>query len=366
MEQTVQKKIDYSEIIRMFENKTPINEIARVTGYSKTTIIKQLKLNNVYEYRFPLVDSNQIIDRYVKKIQSVKTIAKEMNISKNSVLNTLHKNNIKLRYNSCNAPIEEIINLYNQGKLIFQIATIYNISENTLSKILKKAGVDIKNHIKSKSLNCDEVVEYHKKNNELLIKTASHFNVSTETIKKLLIRSGYKNFRKKVWNRSFDNELVEMYNKNYSSSDIAKYFGFCHTTILRHLKRLGVKIKKIYVEAKRSSGYKLINGSHFNSIKSSAQIRCLKFEVSKEQIYDLFLIQKCKCKISGVELTMPENNNDYITGNFTASLDRIDSNKGYTIDNIQWVHKKINIMKQNMTDQEFINWCKIISDFNKS
>lgn len=350
----------------MFENKTPIIEIARATGYSKTTIIKYLKLNNVYEYRFPLVDSDQIIDRYVKKIQSVKTIAKEMNISKSSVLNILHKNNIKLRYNSCNVPIEEIINLYNQGKLIFQIATIYNLSKNTLSKILKRAGVDVKNHIKSKLLNYEEVIEYHKKNNEILIKTATNFNVSTDTIKKLLINNGYKNFRKKVWNRSFDAELIEMYNKNFSSLDIAKYFGFCHTTILRHLKRLDVKIKKLYVEAKRSSGYRSINGSHFSSIKKSAQIRCLKFEVSKEQIHDLFLIQKCKCKISGVELTMPENNNDYITGDFTASLDRIDSSKGYTIDNIQWVHKKINIMKQNMSDQEFIDWCRIISDFNKS
>jgi hypothetical protein len=50
----------------------------------------------------------------------------------------------------------------------------------------------------------------------------------------------------------------------------------------------------------------------------------------------------------------------------TASLDRIDSSKGYTLGNIQWVHKWVNLMKQDMTDQEFIEWCKTITNFNTS
>ena len=46
----------------------------------------------------------------------------------------------------------------------------------------------------------------------------------------------------------------------------------------------------------------------------------------------------------------------------TASLDRIDSKKGYTIDNVQWVYKKINMMKQNYDQKEFVNLCCLIAE----
>jgi hypothetical protein len=44
----------------------------------------------------------------------------------------------------------------------------------------------------------------------------------------------------------------------------------------------------------------------------------------------------------------------------TASLDRKDSSKGYTKDNVQWIHKTINFMKGQMSDQEFVSWCKLV------
>jgi hypothetical protein len=49
----------------------------------------------------------------------------------------------------------------------------------------------------------------------------------------------------------------------------------------------------------------------------------------------------------------------------TASLDRIDSSKGYTIDNVQWVHKTVNLMKRELNQQDFIDICNKISYYNK-
>lgn len=49
----------------------------------------------------------------------------------------------------------------------------------------------------------------------------------------------------------------------------------------------------------------------------------------------------------------------------TASLDRIDSSRGYEIDNIQWVHKDVNKMKMGLSQNEFIDICKIISKNNR-
>ena len=50
----------------------------------------------------------------------------------------------------------------------------------------------------------------------------------------------------------------------------------------------------------------------------------------------------------------------------TASLDRIDSKKAYTLDNVQWVHKTVNQMKWTLASKEFIEWCKTIAQNNKS
>jgi len=44
----------------------------------------------------------------------------------------------------------------------------------------------------------------------------------------------------------------------------------------------------------------------------------------------------------------------------TASLDRIDSSKGYIEGNVQWVHRKINMMKQSYTQEEFIELCQAV------
>ena len=41
--------------------------------------------------------------------------------------------------------------------------------------------------------------------------------------------------------------------------------------------------------------------------------------------------------------------------------DRINSIKGYTVDNVHWIHKKINQMKWDMNLDEFKQWCVLIS-----
>jgi len=45
----------------------------------------------------------------------------------------------------------------------------------------------------------------------------------------------------------------------------------------------------------------------------------------------------------------------------TASLDRIDSSKGYVKGNLQWVHKDINMMKNHYNQKYFIEICKKVA-----
>lgn len=49
----------------------------------------------------------------------------------------------------------------------------------------------------------------------------------------------------------------------------------------------------------------------------------------------------------------------------TASLDRIDNTKGYIENNVQWIHKDINYMKQDFSMKQFLEYCETITKYNK-
>lgn len=81
--------------------------------------------------------------------------------------------------------------------------------------------------------------------------------------------------------------------------------------------------------------------------------------VSIVEAWDLFLKQNRCCSLSGIELTIGTNRYN------TASIDRIDSSKGYELGNIQWVHKHINFMKRTYSQKYFIEMCKKVTDFTE-
>ena len=89
-------------------------------------------------------------------------------------------------------------------------------------------------------------------------------------------------------------------------------------------------------------------------------MRGIKFDITIEDIWDLFLKQERKCAFTGQELSMGrETRKDPIER--TASLDRKDSSKPYTMDNVQWVHKDINMMKRSLSDERFVQLCKTVA-----
>jgi len=110
-------------------------------------------------------------------------------------------------------------------------------------------------------------------------------------------------------------------------------------------------------------GYKSISAIYFNSCKHGAAVRDFSFEITKEDMWQQWLKQDGKCALSGIPLTIERNYKKMKT--MTASLDRIDSTKGYTTDNIQWVHKDLNRMKMNYDNQYFIDMCKLVANNNK-
>lgn len=105
-----------------------------------------------------------------------------------------------------------------------------------------------------------------------------------------------------------------------------------------------------------------ITASFWTPIVTGARARGIPFEVTRQQALAIYIAQDGLCALSGVPIRFSSNVRD-TRSKQTASLDRIDSGGGYTIDNIQWVHKKINIMKSSLDVDEFYAWCVRVNNW---
>jgi hypothetical protein len=80
----------------------------------------------------------------------------------------------------------------------------------------------------------------------------------------------------------------------------------------------------------------------------------LEITVSVQDAWNLFLAQNRKCALTGLELHFTHRGG-------TASLDRIDSSKGYVPGNVQWVHKDVNLMKNVFSQERFVELCTLVA-----
>lgn len=106
-----------------------------------------------------------------------------------------------------------------------------------------------------------------------------------------------------------------------------------------------------------------ISSIYFNRIKERAIQRNIEFNITSDDILTKFQEQNGKCALTGLNIIIERNYKKYKS--MTASLDRIDSKKAYTIDNIQWIHKDVNRMKNAFSEEYFINMCKLIIENNE-
>ena len=107
------------------------------------------------------------------------------------------------------------------------------------------------------------------------------------------------------------------------------------------------------------AGYKEISKTWMSRMETRSKKRNLDFDLTIEYIWDLFIKQNRKCQLSGIPMTFGISPKDT-----TVSVDRKDINLGYTKDNIQLVHKYINVMKNVFTDDVFVTICRKIANKN--
>lgn len=128
-----------------------------------------------------------------------------------------------------------------------------------------------------------------------------------------------------------------------------------------HVQTCGCSRNRRQKDSPLYKGYKDISMTIWNKIKRSAKKRNHEFNISIKYAWELFEKQNNKCALSGLYINFSDNRRE----NHSASLDRIDSTKGYIKDNVQWVHKDVNIIKQFYSQNYFIFLCSKIADNNK-
>lgn len=213
-----------------------------------------------------------------------------------------------------------------------------------------------------------------------------------------------------------ESDLINMYRDNKTITEIAEVLGVCIITIQKRIKKLGLKrqvltvfddisgkrfgrltalhpvrkdrfgkyIWKVRCDCGRekeinssgmkagivkscgcfkrerlSKGYQDISGAYWRKLEKSADLRGYEFKITIQEAWNVFIEQKKLCALSGVPLIIFPNNDKYYLQ--TASLDRIDSTKGYVLGNIQWVHKRVNFLKRDYSERELLFWCNEIS-----
>jgi hypothetical protein len=107
----------------------------------------------------------------------------------------------------------------------------------------------------------------------------------------------------------------------------------------------------------------------FSLIKKRAKDRNFEFNLTLESLKELWDKQNGKCVYSGLDMDIPENSKWETIGDnknpIQASVDRIDSSKGYTTDNIQFICMIANLAKSNFDEESFLQYCRAVADHSK-
>ena len=99
-----------------------------------------------------------------------------------------------------------------------------------------------------------------------------------------------------------------------------------------------------------------IDPRHYNRIKSGAKNRKLDFDVTPEFLHELYHKQEGKSAISGRKIVLHRHDrtgtglSQRVSDNkdLIASLDRIDSSKGYVQNNVWWISRRENSCKMDL------------------
>lgn len=122
---------------------------------------------------------------------------------------------------------------------------------------------------------------------------------------------------------------------------------------IAHLKRAASCAQCAHAgeNSHRWKGHREISGKFLSQYRRDAATKNRVWDVAPEYLWGVWEDQDGRCAYTGWDLTHGVD----------ASLDRIDSRDGYVVGNVQWVHRNINRMKSDFSEDEFIRMCEAVA-----
>ena len=105
-------------------------------------------------------------------------------------------------------------------------------------------------------------------------------------------------------------------------------------------------------------GYEEIGKDVIYRCKAAAISRNIPFEITIKQVWDKFIEQNRRCIYTNDEVTFDRWQR-------TALIDRTNSTIGYIPENIQIIHKGIQTVKWQYSENELIEYASLVSDYQK-
>lgn len=113
--------------------------------------------------------------------------------------------------------------------------------------------------------------------------------------------------------------------------------------------------EKIKIKNKRRYTNLSLDEKFIQLVNTASKRKNKKCFITVEHLHDVWQRQKGLCVYTKLPLTSESHQLN------TVSLDRVDSNKEYTVDNIQLVCVPINRMKLDYTEKQFMELCHLVT-----
>lgn len=150
------------------------------------------------------------------------------------------------------------------------------------------------------------------------------------------------------WTEKEENIIIQ----NYKQIGLALTAELLNTSACNTYKK--ARSMGLTKKVKPKTYHDKISKVMWNSLLNGAKRRRLVVEITQNDIWDLYIKQNKKCALTGSQITLHKNDK------INSSVDRIDSLRGYTKDNIQIVLKEINKIKMDIPQDKFYELCKTV------
>jgi len=172
----------------------------------------------------------------------------------------------------------------------------------------------------------------------------------------------YRHLKGKGCRKCGHKKRVEKWRTKYIESDdifIKKFYAkygsqFCAEVLNKSVHV--IRFRAYQLGVKRNSpklNHAHVPGRLWANLLSNTKHRGLSLEITPDDIYELYIKQNKKCALTGRPMTLC--NDSKIS---EVSIDRINNTKGYTVTNIQLVHKIANQARMDMTINDFYQLCR--------